>query len=44
MRLFMSGDYDFLCLMYGLSGASGKYSFMYIRVKEYRVAIHGWGS
>ncbi len=23
MRLFLSGDYEFLCRMYGLSGASG---------------------
>ena len=23
VRLFLSGDYEFLCRMYGLSGASG---------------------
>ena len=24
IRVFFSGDYEFLCSMYGLSGASGK--------------------
>ena len=24
IRVFLTGDYEFLCRMYGLSGASGK--------------------
>ena len=26
IRLFMAGDYEFLCRLYGLSGASGKHN------------------
>ena len=25
-RIFLFGDYEFLCVMYGLTGANGKYS------------------
>ena len=25
IQLFFTGDYEFLCVMYGLSGASGRY-------------------
>ena len=27
-RIFFSGDYEFLCYMYGLSGASGTFKYM----------------
>ena len=26
IRVFLSGDYEFLCRIYGLSGASGEYT------------------
>ncbi|XP_019852415.1 PREDICTED: uncharacterized protein LOC109582205 [Amphimedon queenslandica] len=32
IRVFMSGDYEFLCYMYGLSGASGMYMYMYMHI------------
>ena len=33
-RVFFSGDYELLCTMYGLSGASGKlkHSYLYYNV------------
>ena len=29
IRIFMFGDYEFLCHMYGLSGASGLYTHIH---------------
>ena len=28
LRLFLTGDYEFLCRMYGLTGANGTYAHM----------------
>ena len=33
IRVFMSGDYEFLCALYGISGASGR--FMQLRIVKY---------
>ena len=30
VRVFICGDYEFLCKLYGLSGASGNKNFKYI--------------
>lgn len=32
-QLFISGDYEFLCYMYGLSGSSGTYFSQYLHVE-----------
>jgi hypothetical protein len=32
LLVFMSGDYDFLCKMYGLSGASGKHRCLWCNI------------
>ena len=32
MRLFLSGDYEFLCRMYGLSGASGQQTDIHVHI------------
>ena len=36
IRLFISGDYEFLCVIYGLSGASGRSK----NVQQHIIIIH----
>ena len=34
IRIFMFGDYEFLCAMYGLSGASGRHCCLWCEIPK----------
>ena len=39
IRLFMFGDYEYLCRVYGITGASGKFSFVFRSSKKQNVDV-----
>lgn len=39
LRIFLSGDYEFLCKLYGLSGASGRHCCLYCTITSEQLKV-----